>query len=675
MSVAMTVVPSVPPEDKLSQNLYKSVKIWTPLPAPKEEGTEVEKQAKLSKNYPYKSLKPCISFNTVPVPTANAKHIDKRYYQDFPGVQFPTDYTMEEFYDNESGFDGNNNPEYMLHNQYLLNNLAPSSTHLNGSDSGRHQSPTRLSSPPPASGKRVQSHKSIQLTQMFKIAKNGRIVREDYPTRPSIQNNSLVLNSSSPDWDKLWTLRRLQIDNRTLHKDKFFKYPDIVIPEHKPNATVLEDMDSDGFTPLTKNQKRKIKVISERVGYPTLPRTVMCRIDGRKHTWVGLDWLLSNGLHDTDHLVVVSNLPSMTARQRERHSRSRSAARSGNGWRSPSRSRSRGRSRTGRSRSGVRDSASEATYFTESDTDSDDDDDVDTEVWYSGYDLNNVHQTMQNIKTYIESVMLLNTPQRAIKLTIEINVGKTISCLCGSTNIYTPDLVVTSNLNTESAVKWRSGYIADKLCTSFPIPVVVVPALYMNRFEYKLEMESEALRDKIPDESGSLSDVPPKSKRPDPKELLDGIDKISYDSLRESIRLNKVTSHAKKKSMIEAAGAEPTGSSLKVPKKKSSKKGSVSSDTRLRKVQTTDASRLKPVKTNSYSIAEHNIGGPALHKTRSSEGRVPLKHYKSSVEVPRKHVSASSSSSSSSKGFFGSLFGGSKDKDKDKKKKKRSGLW
>lgn len=675
MSIALSALPSVPPEDQLSQNLYKTIKIWTPLPAPGESDTVSDKEAKVVKNYPYKSLKPCISFNTVPVPNANAKHIDKRYYQEFPGVQFPADYTMEEYYDNESGVDSSSNPEYMLHNQYLLNNLSPSSTHLDGGGDGggRHQSPTRMSSPGP-SGKRVQSHKSIQLTQMFKIAKNGRIVREDYPTRPTIQNNSLVLNSSSPDWDKLWTLRRLQIDNRTLHKSKFFKCPDIAFPERKPNATVLEDMDSDGFTPLTKNQKRKIKVITERVGYPTLPRTVMCRIDGRKHTWVGLDWLLTNGLSDTDHLIVVSNLPSMTVRQRQRQGRSRSTARSGNSWRSPSRSRSRGRSRTGRSRSGIRDSGSEMTDYSDSDSDSDSDNDGSEnseESWYSGYDLNTVREAMQNIKTYVESVMLLNNPQRSIKLTIEVNVGKTVSCLCSSTNVYTPDLVVTSNLNTENAVKWRSGYISDKLCTSFPIPVVVVPALYMNRYERKLEIMSETLRDKVPDESASVVE-PAKRKRPDPKELLAGIDKISYDSLRESIRLNKVTSHAKKKSMVEAAGTSSSRKTLKVPKKKSKKSSiSSSSDTRLRKVQTTDPSRLKPVKSNSYNIAENALPVNSLHKTRSSDGRVPLKHYKSSVEVPRKHIS-SSSSSTSSKGFFSSLFGGSKEKEK---KKKRTGLW
>jgi len=182
------MVLDIPPEDQLSQNEYKAVKFYSPLKVRPTDSTTVDAQRK---QYPYKAMKPCISFNTVPVVNANAKRIDRLYKQDFPGVQFPTDYTMEEYYDNESGYAGDNNNQYNLHNQYLLNNLNSVSTHM----AGRQPSPTRFpslgSSPAIATGgggKRQQSHKSIQLTEMFKIAKNGKIVREDYPTKPTIQN-------------------------------------------------------------------------------------------------------------------------------------------------------------------------------------------------------------------------------------------------------------------------------------------------------------------------------------------------------------------------------------------------------------------------------------------------------------------------------------------------------
>jgi len=631
-------------------------------------------------------MKPCISFNTVPVVNANAKRIDRLYKQDFPGVQFPTDYTMEEYYDNESGYAGDNNNQYNLHNQYLLNNLNSVSTHM----AGRQPSPTRFpssgSSPAIATGgggKRQQSHKSIQLTEMFKIAKNGKIVREDYPTKPTIQNNSLVLNNTTLNWDKLWALRRLQLDNRTLHKDDFFKYPDILFAEHGPNIVTLQDMDSDGFTPLTKNQKRKIKVINERIGYPNLPRTILCRIDGRKHTWVGLDWLFTNCIKNTDHLIVVTNLPSLITRQKPKLRTARSATRYGQ-TRSLSRSRSRGRRRSAMRDSDDGDSGINSYYGmddTDDDSGSDDDDndveDGSTSAWYPGYDINQIRATMKDIQTYIESLLLLNNPSRAIKLTIEITVGKTMNCLCNSTNIYTPDLIVTSNLNVETVVKWRSNYISDKLCSSFPIPVIVVPALYMNNFEKTLEIKSQQLM-AIPGQDPPSTTPTALPKKQSGQELLENLDQMTYNSLKESIKLNKITSHSKKKQMVDVVNTSLSVS--KRTKKKSSKKSksksslspvSSNTDIGLRKIKTTDPHRLKPVKSVSYNVAEHSDShGIPIYKSKSTTERVPLKHYKSNSEIPRKQISSSSSSTASNKGFFSSLFKGSATTTGTKEKKK-----
>ena len=655
------------PEDQLSQNEYKTVKFYSPLKIGTKGTIPTET---IKKRYPYKSMKPCISFNTVPVVNTNSKRIDRRYKQDFPGVQFPTDYTMEEYYDNESGYVGDNS-QYNLHNQYLLNNLNSASTHL----SSRQPSPTRFPSSNGSndkinSSKRQQSHKSIQLTEMFKIANNGKIVREDYPTRPTIQNNSLVLNNTTSNWDKIWSLRKLQIDNRTLHKEKFFKYPDCLFIEHTPNISVLEDMDSDGFTPLSKNQKRKIKIINEKKGYPNLPRTILCRIDGRKHTWVGLDWLFTKCIKNTDHIIVVTNLPSLTRRQK--HISLHSATRS----RSIGMSRSRSR---GRRRSALRgDTDTETDCWT--DYSDDDGNSVDThdgddryelpdgetaDSWYPGYDINQVRETMKNIQIYIESLLLLNNPQKSIKLTIEITVGKTINCLCNTTNIYTPDLIVATNLNVETTVKWKSNYISDKLCSSFPIPVIMVPTLYMNSFEKSIELKSQQLMT-IPglDQTPIITMKPPTKIEPPVTglELLQQLDVITQQSLKESIKLNKITSHSKKKQMVDVT--------LEVPqKKKSSKRKStrtsknvslspISSDTEtsLRKIKTSDPRRLKPIKSNSYSVAEHADDGIPLYKSKSTIERVPLKHFKSNSEIPRKHISTTSSTSTANKGFFSSLF-------------------
>ncbi|SMN22260.1 similar to Saccharomyces cerevisiae YDR475C JIP4 Protein of unknown function [Maudiozyma saulgeensis] len=684
------MVMDVPAEDQLSQNEYKSVKFYSPLKVRPTDSNIIETQ---KKQYPYKSMKPCISFNTVPMINVNAKRIDKLYKQDFPGVQFPTDYTMEEYYDNESGYAGENNTQYNLHNQYLLNNLNSVSTHM----SVRQPSPTRFPSSSASSsnlsndkfslGKRQQSHKSIQLTEMFKIAKNGKIVREDYPTRPTIQNNSLVLNNTTSKWDKLWTLHRLQLDNRTLHKENFFKYPDILFTEHKPNIKVLEDMDSDGFTPLTKNQKRKIKVINERIGYPNLPRTILCRIDGRKHTWVGLDWLFTNCIKDTDHVIVVTNLPSLITRRKPKLRSARSATRSGYNGYGQSTSVSRSRSR-GRRRSALRDSDDCNSGIDTGDSDSDDDDDTNdspstVNSWYPGYDINQIRAKMRDIQIYIESLLLLNNPSRDIKLTIEITVGKTINCLCNTTNIYTPDLIVTSNLNVEAVVKWKSNYISDKLCSSFPIPVIVVPALYMNNFEKVVEMKSQQLMTIPGQEPSRIIPVPSKEKQTG-QELLEVLDQMTYKSLKESIKLNKITSQAKKKQMVDVVNT-----SLSIPqksKKKSSKKSksksskvypsslspvSSISDIESNNLQTNDLHRLKPVKSVSYNVAEHTDPHTIpIYRSKSSAERIPLKHYKSNSEVPRKHISSSSSSASSNKGFFSSLFKGSATTSGTKEKKK-----
>lgn len=672
------------PEDQLSQNEYKLVKFYSPLKIDSKGTIPVET---LKKRYPYKSMKPCISFNTVPIINANSKRIDRRYKQDFPGVQFPTDYTMEEYYDNESGYVGDNS-QYNLHNQYLLNNLNAASTHM----SGRQPSPTRFPSSSGGnnnnniiSGKRQQSHKSIQLTEMFKIANNGKIVREDYPTRPSIQNNSLVLNNTTANWDKIWSLRKLQIDNRTLHKEKFFEYPDCLFIEHTPNVTVLEDMDSDGFTPLSKNQKRKIKIINEKKGYPNLPRTILCRIDGRKHTWVGLDWLFTKCIKDTDHIIVVTNLPSLTIRQK------RTRMHSANRSRSVGMSRSRSR---GRRRSALRDDTDTDTDYNTDYSDDEDENSVDkrdgddryglgdgetVDSWYPGYDINQVRSTMKDIQIYIESLLLLNNPQKSIKLTIEITVGKTINCLCNTTNIYTPDLIVTTNLNVETMVKWKSNYISDKLCRSFPIPVVVLPTLYMNSFEKSLEFQSQQLMT-IPgqDQTPIIAMSPPKKVEPPTTgmELLQQLDIIAQESLKESIKLNKFTSQSKKKQMVDVM--------LEVPqKKKSSKRRSsrtpknislspISSDTEtsLRKIRTADPHRLKPIKSNSYTVAEHADDGIPLYKSKSTVERVPLKHYKSNSEVPRKRISTTSSTSTANKGFFSSFFKGGSGSTGTKEKKK-----
>ena len=112
-------------------------------------------------------------------------------------------------------------------------------------------------------------------------------------------NDALVINRAYPNWRQLWIKRKTQIDHRLEQKHEFFNYPTILFPPNRKKwstgaaSTIKFNPPlEDGFTPLTKSQKRKERVLNETVGFPNTPRTILCHISGRKHTWVALDWAL-----------------------------------------------------------------------------------------------------------------------------------------------------------------------------------------------------------------------------------------------------------------------------------------------------------------------------------------------------------------------------------------------
>ncbi|CAI4056570.1 hypothetical protein N7582_000649 [Saccharomyces uvarum] len=419
---------------------------------------------------------PCVSFNTVPRSRVSSPlDEDKR---DFPGVQVPADYTMEEYYDDESGYASDNNTDYFSGKSYT------------GGSSGRESSsasPGRYSSPPPA------SMKNIKIGKMFKISENGRIVREDYPTRPTDINDALVINRAYANWRQLWAKKKDQINHRIEQKNEFFNYPTILFPPSKKkplaggaNAIKFNPPLEDGFTPLTKSQKRKERVLSENVGFPNTPRTILCLISGRKHTWVALDWALRTLVQNTDHIVVLANLPRLTRHdlgngdsmsERKRMLMMMDDSRS---IESATRSRSRSRSRsmcTRRAMSlGPHDSDNKLKHqsFME---------------WTSGYTENEIERKLQDLFDYVTLVI----PQdRSVKVTVEILIGKTKKTLLEAINIYLPDFFVSSTLRwerTDSLVRWKSNLLTDKLCTNFPIPTFIVPAKRMSELESDLQRQ------------------------------------------------------------------------------------------------------------------------------------------------------------------------------------------
>ncbi|CAI4059405.1 hypothetical protein SKDZ_04G6660 [Saccharomyces kudriavzevii ZP591] len=429
---------------------------------------------------------PCVSFNTVPRSRVSSPLDEEK--REFPGVQVPADYTMDEYYDDESGYSSDSNVDFFSRNSY-----SGGSSNREGSSA----SPGRYSSPPPA------SRRNIKIGQMFKISGNGKIVREDYPTTPTDINDALVINRAYANWRELWIKKKNQIDRRLEQKQDFFNYPTILFPPNKKKisagaATTIKFNPplEDGFTPLTKSQKRKERVLNEVVGFPNTPRTILCHVSGRRHTWVALDWALRTLIQNTDHIVVLANLPGLTRSNFDdngsmtRRKRLLMTLDDSRSIRSTTRSRSRSRSRSVCTRRALSlgpeesDNKMKHESFME---------------WSSGYTQNEIERKLQDLFDYVTLVL----PQdRSVKITVEILIGKTKKTLLEAINIYFPDFFVSSTLRwkrTDNLVRWKSNLLTDKLCTNFPIPTFVVPAKRMLELELNLQRQftdSKATKEK-----------------------------------------------------------------------------------------------------------------------------------------------------------------------------------
>lgn len=416
------------------KNTYKNIELYPHLNVDHARADD-RKKALVSD-----SFRPCVSFNTVPSYLGNPSEDNGDDGLDFPGVQFPQDYTMEEFYDDESGY-MSDNAEYYLRNNYLTNDSL------------------RGASPPPKG-------KFASLSSMFKIAENGKIVRVDYPSRPTILSDAIIVNRVQPCWKGLWNKKRTKMEERMNDKTKYFKYPTIIFDQQPASKSKVAT--DDGYTLISKEQRRKEKVLQEKVGYPNIPRTILCHLSGRRHTWVALDWALRELAQDTDHIVVIANLPRFSP---SIHPRSHSRARSRN------RSQIRDKDYQLRSLSvGARnsDNAEKHENFAE---------------WTSGYSEDVIVSKLEDILTYIAVII---PKEISLKVTVEIVIGRTKKIMLDAMNTYTPDLCVSSTLKwerTDNLVVWKSKNLTDILCTTFPVPVFVAPVKRMADFEAKLQQQ------------------------------------------------------------------------------------------------------------------------------------------------------------------------------------------
>lgn len=404
-------------KDGVLKNAYRHIRLYTNMRGvttkPSKHNPDDEKQ-----------FHPCVSFNTVPLTLGSSSFDDPS--ADFPGVQIPPEFSLDDLCNNE----GFAREVASIHNDYYSQRT-------------------------PAFQNKTLARKS--LADSFKRSENGKIVRVDYPSKPAIFNDALILTKSKTQWHQMWSEKKASVAAKLDEKYKWFQYPTILFPPTGPKSSV---MSNDGFIPLSKEQRRKEKVLNLKLGHLPCPRTILCHISGRRHTWVALDWVLRKLAQDTDHIVIIANLPRFSC---GRNDTQRLKAKGGGSYY--------------RSLSvGPNNGENEAMH-------------QNFVGWSSGYNKYDVERKIMNIFEYIKVVL---PPKLAVKITVEVAIGKTKKVILDAVNCYTPDFCVEGTLKwerTDNLIVWKSTLVKDVLSTKFSVPVFVVPAKRLFDFETKMERE------------------------------------------------------------------------------------------------------------------------------------------------------------------------------------------
>ncbi|ODV95273.1 hypothetical protein PACTADRAFT_50018 [Pachysolen tannophilus NRRL Y-2460] len=172
---------------------------------------------------------------------------------------------------------------------------------------------------------------------------------------------------------------------------------------------------------------------------PVLPgRVVMVYINGRRHTWVALDWVIKKFLENGDRIVVIASVNPIH----------------GEGRRSFSQTRSRSRKR------GLIETKKNTTEH--------------------------IKDVALNILKYC---LLLADENLIVKINVELSVGTTKVTLKDMFKLYHPTVIVTGtkrNIDRTPMVAWNSAKVTDRLVSRFPIPVIMVPSNNMEIFEFSL---------------------------------------------------------------------------------------------------------------------------------------------------------------------------------------------
>lgn len=172
-------------------------------------------------------------------------------------------------------------------------------------------------------------------------------------------------------------------------------------------------------------------------------REIMCYISGRKHTWTAIDWCCNQFLEDGDSLVIVASI----------------------------RPQGRSLSRLTKKQydSGTR-LATSVGNITENKI-------RNSPEWSQS--------TAENIMKYCLAVL---NPRKIVKISVELCVGSSEEVLSDMFALYQPSLVVTGTkpANNPPTMSWATKRLTDRLVSTLPVPMIVVPSKNMGMFESKL---------------------------------------------------------------------------------------------------------------------------------------------------------------------------------------------
>lgn len=408
-------------DDKELRNAYRSVKVYY-------EGPDSELL--------WKDIRPSVSYDTVP------KYIGYSAIEDmdggFPGVEVQKrTYPVKTDLSRQGSSRGSLvfiNPKFLLHN------------HVSGENDYEVENFKKRIFDSGAGG---GNDNPLSLTRskmsQFNYTVDGKIIRSDYPTKPVFVNRVIIRSRTNVNFDKKWQEKKNIMNQNMENKSKVFRYPQILFPEPREKPLIM----GDDYVPITKEQRRKNKILTIKMSDPTLPRTIVCYISGRRHTWVALDWAVRK-LVETDHLVIIANIPKMTGRK---------------------------------DRSGVC---------------------VDGMEWVSGYSFKEIDNIILNLFDYVK---VIKEEHKALKVTIEISIEKTKGAIIDAINVYSPDFIVLGTLRWqryENLICYRGNSLLDKICTTFSIPVFVVPARRL--FALEREIEGSTLEKVIQIQNSKLND-------------------------------------------------------------------------------------------------------------------------------------------------------------------------